>query len=135
MDPRSGIKIGEADAGLAIDPQLVSLSAEPHPAREFSPTLRNYLATLPPTAVLEARSAAYERNNATLQFQNKALATRSSELESKLRRVLALALHSEEESLDQMIEKLLRAMGSEGGRNKLEFVRVRKFLRREKTRA
>ncbi len=127
LDPRQGIKIGEADAGLEIDTSIVPLSLNPHQTPDFTPALRNYLTTLPPTAVLEARLAAYERNNANLQHQNRGLDTRSSELESKLRRVLALALHSEEESVDQMIEKLVRALDSEG-KNNLEFVRVSKFL-------
>lgn len=131
LDPRQGIKIGEADAGLEINTEIVPLSLQPHQPQDFPLDLRNYLASLPPTAILEARSTAYERNLANLQTQKRTLGTRSSELERKLRRLLALTLHCEEESLDQVVDKLLKAMDSEG-RDSLGFSRVRKFLRREK---
>jgi hypothetical protein len=121
------VKIGEADGGLEIDTQIIPLSLEPHQTPDYSPAVRNYLASLPSTAVLEARCVAYERNHLNLQYQTRTLETRSSELESKLRRVLALALHSDEESMDRMIGKLLRAVDSEG-RNMVENGRIGKFI-------
>lgn len=133
LDARQDITVGEADAGLEIDTQIVPFSPESRPPREFSPGLRNYLASLPPTAVLEARSVAYQRNNAHLKSQQKNLETRSTELESKLKRVLAISLECAEEELDQKIDGLLKAMNSEEREN-LGFFRVNKFLRRGKDR-
>lgn len=121
------VQIGEADGGLEINTQIIPLSLEPNQTPDFSPTVRSYLASLPSTAVLEARCAAYERNNLSLQLKTRTLETRSSELESKLRRVLALALNSDEESMDRMIGKLLRAVDSEG-RNMVENGRIGKFI-------
>lgn len=126
---RPDIKLGEADAGLEIDTSLLP----PSPERTRSPALaapqRDFLSSLPPTSVLQARVAAYERNNAQLQTRAKGLQSRSSELEAQLRQVLALCTSAPEENVDKMIEGLQMAVESELGQE-VEVGRVREFLRR-----
>lgn len=93
---------------------------------------------LPPTAVLEARSTAYERNNAHLSSHQKTLETRSIELESKLERILE-NLHrcqeGQEESLVQVIDRVLKGMKGKkeiDGRDNIGVLRLSKILRRGK---
>lgn len=131
------IKIGEADAELGIDTEVIPLSPELRPPREFPPDLRNYLAVLPPAAVLEARSAAYERNNAHLSSHQKTLETRSIDLESKLERILEKLHRCKEESLVQVIDRVLKEMKGkkEGeGKESVGVLRLSKILRRGKDR-
>ena len=90
---------------------------------------REYLSSLPPTDVLLARVTAYKKNNAKLQAQAKSLKSRSSELESQLRKIVALCTGVCEESVDEMIGGLLAAVESERGED-VEVGRVREFLRR-----
>lgn len=132
------IKIGGADAEFEIDAEVVPLSHEARPPREFSPALRSYLTTLPPTAILEARLAAYERNNAHLSSHQKTLETRSIELESKLERILE-KLHrcqeGQEESLEHVIGRVSKGMKGKReieGRENVGVSRLSKILRRGK---
>lgn len=132
------VKIGEADTEFEIDTEVIPFSQEARSPREFSPGLRNYLAELPPTAVIEARSAAYERNNAHLSSHQKTLETRSIELESKLERILE-KLHrcqeGQEESLEHVIDRILKGMKGKKeieGRENVGVLRLSKILRRGK---
>lgn len=129
LDPRTDIKIGEADAGLEIDMNILPLSLDCTQVQKLTLIQRDYLSSLPPTDVLLARVTAYKKNNAKLQAQAKSLKSRSSELESQLRKIVALCTGVCEESVDEMIGGLLAAVESERGED-VEVGRVREFLRR-----
>lgn len=128
---RPDIKVGEADAGLEIDTAVLqpSYDYEYHGPIPFLPQHREYLATLPPTAVLKARTTAYLKNNARLEAQAKNLQDQSSELETQLRKLVCLCLSLEEGQLDQLIVGLHTAVQSEAGED-VDLARVREFLRR-----
>lgn len=127
------VKVGEADAEFEIDTEVVPFSPEVRPPREFSPDLRNYLGMLPPAAVLDARSAAYERNNAHLSSHQKTLETRSIDLESKLERILENLHRCKEESLVQVIDRVLKEVKGKkesDGRDNVRVLHLSKILRR-----
>ena len=128
-DIRSNIQVGEADAGLDIDTSILPLSHDHSQPLQILPQQREYLATLPPTAVLKARTSAYRKNNARLETQAKNLHDQSSELETQLRKLVCLCLNLEEGQLDQLIGGLRAAVESEGGED-VDLARVREFLRR-----
>lgn len=129
LDPRPDIKIGEADAGLEIDTTILPPSPESSQIEALTPAQREYLASLPPADVLLARVSAYKKNNSKLQAQTKSLKSRSSELESQLRKIVALCTGVQEDSVDGMIGALVAAVESEREED-VEMGRVREFLRR-----
>ena len=126
---RTDIKVGEADAGLEIDASILSPSHDFTQSPTLLPQQRQYLATLPSTAVLRARVTAYQKNNARLEAQAKILQSQSSELEGQLRKVVSLCTGVEETRVDEMVDGLYAAVESEGGED-VEVGRVREFLRR-----
>ena len=126
---RPDIKVGEADAGLDIDTAILPLSYDHSQYLQILPQQRDYLATLPPTAILKARTTAYQKNNARLEAQTKNLQDQSSELETQLRKLICLCLSLEEGQLDHLIVSLHTAVESEGGED-VDLARVREFLRR-----
>ena len=127
LDPGEQIKIGEADAGLVVD--AIRLPPNPDSGVSPIPAQLEYLASLPSSDILQARVAAYVRNNARLSMRAKALQSRSSELEVQLRRVVVLCTGVGEEKVDEMVEGLVAAVESERGED-VEVGRVREFLRR-----
>ena len=127
-DIRTDIKVGEADAGLEIDTSILSPSGTSQ-SSTFLPHQREYIAGLPPAAVLKARAAAYRKNNARLETQAKNLQSQSSELEAQLRKVVSLCTGVAEDRVDEMVDGLSAAVESEGGED-VEVGRVRDFLRR-----
>lgn len=129
IEIRSDIKVGEADAGLDIDTTILPLSHDHSQPLQILPQQREYLATLPPTAILKARTTAYQKNNARLEAQAKRLHDQSSELETQLRKLVCLCLNVEEGQLDQMAGSLHAAVQSEAGED-VDLARVREFLRR-----
>ena len=126
---RLDVKVGEADAGLVIDTTILPLSHDHSGPLHILPHQREYLATLPPTVILKARTTAYQKNNARLEAQAKKLHDQSSELETQLRKLVCLCLSLEEGQLDQLIGSLHAAVQSEGGED-VDLARVREFLRR-----
>ena len=126
---RLDVKVGEADAGLVIDTTILPLSHDHSGPLHILPQQREYLATLPPTVILKARTTAYQKNNARLEAQAKKLHDQSSELETQLRKLVCLCLSLEEGQLDQLIGSLHAAVQSEGGED-VDLARVREFLRR-----
>ena len=126
---RLDVKVGEADAGLDIDTSILPLSHEHNHPLQILPQQREYLAALPSTAVLKARTTAYQKNNARLEAQAKSLQDQSSELETQLRKLVCLCLNVEEGRLDHLIAGLNAAVESEGGED-VDLGRVREFLRR-----
>lgn len=126
---RPDIKVGEADAGLEIDTTILPLSHDHNQPLQILPQQREYLATLPPTAILKARTTAYQKNNARLEAQAKKLHDQSSELETQLRKLVCLCLSLEEGQLDHLVLGLHTAVESEGGED-VDLARVREFLRK-----
>lgn len=124
LEPRLDVKIGEADAGLEIETALL-----PERMEDLLPEHVAYLTSLPPARILRARAAAYEHNNSALREQVKGLRGRSSELEAKLRRVVAICTGVGEGAVDAMVGGLVVAVESERGED-VEVGRVREFLRR-----
>lgn len=129
-EPRSDIKLGEADAGLEVNASLLPALEAGEPLN-ITPAQREYLDSLPPCQVLLARLTAYGKNNAALELQAKNLQSRSSELESQLRRVVAICTGVSVEKVDGMVEGLVAAIESERGED-VEVGRVREFLRKVK---
>lgn len=131
---RSDVRVGEADAGLEFDD--VSLPTFPPndpdqqlPLSALTASQQNYLTSLPPAAILYARTRAYKKINAKLEEQVKSLHSQSSELEAQLRKVVSLCTGVDEAKVDEMVEGLVHAVESEGG-DDVEVARVREFLRR-----
>ena len=123
-DIRTDIKVGEADAGLEID---MSIIGNPHDP--MTPQKRAYLATLPPTAVLNARTAAYKKHNARLEANIADLHGRSDELEDQLRQIVSICTGIEVSKIDESLDGLTAALASEAG-NEIDMGRVREFLRK-----
>lgn len=83
-------------------------------------------AKLPDLPILRARIAATTAVLASTKDKFAALHGSSRELETKYRRLVALAASCDESSVDEVLESLVRAVQSERG--ELEIGRVRKFL-------
>ena len=126
-DIRTDIKVGEADAGLEIDAELLGNPTEP--GWVLTPERRAYLATLPSAAVLNARATAYRKHNARLEEEAKQLQGQSSVLEGQLRKIVSLCCNVEESKVDEMVGKLSTAIASEGAED-VETGRIREFLRK-----
>ena len=130
---RTDVSVGEADAGLEIDPSrlptLSTTDSGESPSQNLEPSHLEYLSSLPRTPVLQARITAYRRINAELEGQTKALQSQSSELEAQLRKVVALCTGTDESRVEEMVEGLCAAVESEAG-DDVEVGRVREFLRR-----
>lgn len=127
------VRVGEADAGLQIE---VHGLPEPRSIDENQPRLPNlkpdqlsYLTSLPNPEILRARLIAYRENNNNLREQSKQLKNRSSELEEKYRRVVALCTGVEDSKVEELLGGLVAAVESERGED-VEVGRVREFLRR-----
>lgn len=123
---RTDIKVSEADAGLDIDTNILGSPLEPF---VMTPEKRAYIATLPSTAILNARVAAYRKHNAHLEDEAKTLQSQSGDLESHLRKIVSLCTDISEEKVDEMVDGLIAAVASESG-DDVEVGRVRDFLRR-----
>lgn len=95
----------------------------------MTPQKCDYIASLPPTPVLNARVAAYRKHNARLEAKAASLQSQSSQLENQLRKVVSLCTGVEESKVDEMVDGLSAAVASEGG-DDVEVGRVREFLRR-----
>ena len=121
---KSDITVGEADAGLSVDASLLPTSTQ-----NMTPQQAEYLASLPPPAVLAARLKAYQRTNGRLEAQAKNLQSKSSGLETQMKRVVGLCTGVEEGKVDEMLEGLRAAVESERG-EEVEVGRVREFLRK-----
>ena len=121
---KSDVAVGEADAGLSVDASLLPTSTQ-----NMTPQQAEYLASLPPAAVLAARLKAYQRTNGRLEGQAKNLQSKSSGLEAQMKRVVGLCTGVEEGKVDEMLEGLKAAVESERG-EEVEVGRVREFLRK-----
>ena len=125
---RMDVKIGDADAGLEINPDLLP-PMTPSQQLQISPQQHAYLSTLQPTHILNARVAAYKAHNAGLQQEISQLQTRSVDLEKGLRRAVALCTRESEDKVDGLAANLMVAVESERG-EEVQVNRVREFLRK-----
>jgi len=127
------VRVGEADAGLQIKaeelPDPGSVNGDMNLPFHLTQHQFSYLASLPKAEVLRARLSAYRENNKGVREQAKQLKSRSSELEEKYRRVVALCTGVEESKVEELLGGLVAAIESEKGED-VEVGRVREFLRR-----
>lgn len=132
-DSFPNVRVGEADAGLQIEAQRLPHPAEIDVAHPLLPNLEQdqvlYITSLPNPEILRARLLAYRENNNLLREQSKQLKSRSSELEEKYRRVVALCTGVEDSKVEELLGGLVAAVESERGED-VEVGRVREFLRR-----
>lgn len=87
-----------------------------------------YVRSLPPSAVLKARLRAYRTNEDALRDKAARLHDRSTDLEEKFRRVVALCTGVEEDRVDSLLEGLVQAVESDPG--EVDTARVSNFLRK-----
>lgn len=104
------------------------LLVPPGGTNTLAPQQREYLKSLPPLNVLEARARAYKANEDMLRDMATKLHERSSELEGKFRRVVSLCTGVEEERIDSLLEGLVQAVESDPG--EVDTARVSSFLRK-----
>lgn len=130
-EARNDIQIGEADAGLEINTNVLppSILEQQQPLAALSPQQRDYFASLPIAASLRARTTCYRQNNERLDAQAKDLRCQSSKLEETLRQIIALCTGIGEESIEKMMGGLNKAIEAETG-DDVEVGRVRNFLRK-----
>ena len=136
-DSGASTRLGDADAGLAVATDDMPASLLLHlsdPNTNAGSALLDgsaveFLAGMPPAAVLRARLAAYENNNARLRDQAAALRSRSSDLEAQYRRVISLCTGAPEGEVEKLLAGLVEAIESEGA-EVMELGRLREFLRR-----
>lgn len=115
----------QSSAASAWEDELANIASSP----TTSPTITTTTTTtskLPDTPLLRARLAATTAVLGSTRDKFAALHGSSRELETKYRRLVALAASCDEASVDDVLESLVRAVQSERG--ELEIGRVRKFL-------
>lgn len=83
---------------------------------------------IPSQQVLYARVRAYRKNQADLERTSGELRGRSTELEHKFRRVIALSTGVAEDKVDELLEGLVQAVESDSG--EVDINRVAGFLRK-----
>lgn len=86
------------------------------------------LQALPPTSVLRARVEAYEKNMEGLKKTARALHDRSTDLEERFRRVVALCTGVKESEVDGLLDGLVQAVESDPA--EVDTGRVSSFLRK-----
>lgn len=89
---------------------------------------KEYVCSLPPAAVLKARVRGYRHNDDSLRDKAARLHDRSSDLEEKFRRVVALCTGVDEDKVDSLLEGLVQAVESDPG--EVDTARVTSFLRK-----
>lgn len=119
------MKLGDADKALNVPAFPPNFNVK---QGRLDPAQAQLLSSLPSIPILRSRLNAYAANNETLSDAVKGLKGKSSELESKYRRVIALCTNVEDEKVDGVLTSLFRAVDSEQG--DVELGRVRDFLRR-----
>lgn len=106
---------------------MLSAPTSSNPAT-WTPEQRAFLKSLPSISVLQARGKAAKANNESLREKAGRLHDRSTELEEKFRRVVALCTGVEEDKVDSLLEGLVQAVESDPG--EVDTVRVTQFLRK-----
>lgn len=136
VDGNGPTSIGEADKGLDHNGQLqhvqqlfnegVHDSSMPLTQEQVT-----FLSGLERAPVMRGRVNAYREHNAKLEQQARDLRARSSELEEKYKKIIALCTGAEEEKVDELLDGLVQAVISEQKDmgDGSELGRVRDFLR------
>ena len=144
------VKVGDADKEFAVpdadlntisSPELQNVSGLPTPTHSQSnqpppsPTQHQMQRNIPHPSpqTLQARLSAYASLNARLAAHLTTLKARDSELEAKMRKVIALCTGVPEEDVDRLLPQLCQAVESEGegiGTTARDVGRVREFLRK-----
>jgi regulatory protein SWI6 len=128
------MRLGDADKDLAVPagilPDKVVANVTLHQGQpiHLEQAQLQKITGLPSTHILRARLNAYAANNEALSDAVKGLKGKSSDLEKKYRRVIALCTGVEDGKVDGVLASLFRAVNSEVG--DVELTRVREFLRR-----
>jgi regulatory protein SWI6 len=115
----------DADAPFAL---RTSLLAPVNAVEDLTPQQLEYVKSLPSAAVLKARLQAYKTNEETLREKAAKLHDRSTDLEEKFRRVVALCTGVTEDRVDSLLEGLVQAVESDPG--EVDTARVSSFLRK-----
>ncbi|KAF1992390.1 apses-domain-containing protein [Aulographum hederae CBS 113979] len=127
------VELGQADKTGGWEVSIDDLRTGGHPANgaDGLPSGGNASPwTLTPT-IIKARIAAYEANNGRLHVRAQTLKSKSVELESLYRRVVALCTGVEEQNVERMLAALVQALGVAPAENRpVEVGRVREFLRK-----
>ncbi|RPA94470.1 apses-domain-containing protein [Choiromyces venosus 120613-1] len=119
--------------GERLDPDQpfkikMELFAQSSDSRDIGERQKNYLKSLPSTAVLKAQIRAYTTNEENLREIAGKLHDKSTDLEDKFRRVVALCTGLEEYKIDSLLEGLVQAVESDPG--EVDTARVSSFLRK-----
>ncbi|CAZ86004.1 unnamed protein product [Tuber melanosporum] len=115
----------DPDRPFKIKMELLAQSGD---SREIGERQKQYLKSLPSTAVLKARVRAYTTNGENLREVAGKLHDKSTDLEDKFRRVVALCTGLEEYKIDSLLEGLVQAVESDPG--EVDTARVSSFLRK-----
>ncbi|CDK26878.1 unnamed protein product [Kuraishia capsulata CBS 1993] len=83
---------------------------------------------VPPAVVLKARIKAYKENESQLDDLAKDLRSKSSDLEAKFKKVLALCVEIDESKVDELVASLVQAVESDP--EEVDIARVAGFLRK-----
>jgi len=113
----------DSDSPYKINPEMVNGDF-----KNLTAAQSQYLKTLPSSAILKARVAAYKQNEDALDALAATLRGRSLDLEANFRKVVAMCTGVEEERVDTLLEGLLQAIESDPG--DVETVRLTSFLRK-----
>jgi ankyrin repeat protein len=143
------VKVGDADKEFAVpdtdtntisSPEQQNTPSLPTPThsqshQSRSPTQHQPQQNIPPTSpqTLQRRLSAYTALNVRLAAHLKTLRARDSDLEAKMRKVIALCTGVAEEDVDRLLPQLCQAVESEGegiGTTARDVGRVREFLRK-----
>lgn len=116
-------KIHDPDLPYKINPEMVNGDF-----KNLTGAQSQYLKTLPSSAILKARVAAYKQNEELLDSLAATLRGRSLDLEANFRKVVALCTNVKEEDVDTLLESLLQAVESDPG--EVETSRLTSFLRK-----
>jgi len=119
------LEVPNADAPFYLK---TSLLAPVNTITNLTNQQMDYVKSLPPAAVLKARLRAYRTNDDTLRDKAARLHDRSTDLEDKFRRVVALCTGVEEDKVDSLLEGLVQAVESDPG--EVDTARVSSFLRK-----
>ncbi|KAI5779229.1 hypothetical protein EDC01DRAFT_308917 [Geopyxis carbonaria] len=114
-----------ADAAYALQTQLL---APVDTISNLSSQQLEYVKSLPSSVTLKARLRAYRLNDDALKDKAARLHDRSTELEEKFRRVVALCTGVEDDRVDSLLEGLVQAVESDPG--EVDTARVTSFLRK-----
>ncbi|CAK4033968.1 Cell division cycle-related res2 pct1 [Lecanosticta acicola] len=119
-------------------PEWLNTSAqamdEDVPAEQLTAHQRQLVSTLPSSQAIKAHLNAYSRSNDDLQNQADQLRSKSIQLESMYRKVVALCTGVPENKVEESLPALVAAVESERGSiGEQEVGRVREFLRRVDT--